>query len=132
MSIQSNSPLSPGVKENGIKKESPTFSTLLSPLEAHLPHITPLVSGSNKPLSYTFAHQIRGLVYYHTAHCESAQDLLTSARCDGFVNQLLIPESGLGESTFYEANANRGSVQMVELIDRLSKKACTRVFLMPN
>jgi hypothetical protein len=48
MSIQSYSPLSPVGKENGIKKESPTFSRLLSPLEAHLPHTTPLVSGSNK------------------------------------------------------------------------------------
>ena len=124
MSIQSYRPLSPVGEENGIQKESPTFSQLLCPLEAHLPHITRLESGSNKPLTYTFAHQIRGLVYYHTAHCESAQDLLESARCDGFVNQLLIPASGLGESTFYEANANRGSVQMIELIDRLSKKAC--------
>jgi hypothetical protein len=124
MSIRSYSPLSPVKEENGNKKESPTFSTLLHPLEAHLPHLTPLVSGSNRPLSYTFAHQIRGLVYYHTAHCESAQDLLESARCDGFVNQLLIPKSGLGESTFYEASANRGGIQMVELIDRLSKKAC--------
>ena len=123
MSIQSYFPLSPYLKENGIKKESPTFSTLLSPLEAHLPHITPLVSGSNKPLTYTFAHQIRGLVYYHTERCTSAQDLLESARCDGFVNQLLIPESGLGESTFYDANANRGSTQLLELVDRLSKKA---------
>ena len=123
MSIQSYSPLSPVLKENGIAKESPTFSTLLSPLEAHLPHITQLVSGSNKPLTYTFAHQIRGLVYYHTESCTSAQDLLESARCDGFVNQLLIPDSGLGESTFYDANANRGSTQMIELVDRLSKKA---------
>jgi hypothetical protein len=102
---------------------SPTFSALLAPLEAQLPHITPLVSGSNKPISYTFTHQIRGLVYYHTETCTSAQDLLESARCDEFVNRLLVPESGLGESTFYEANANRGSTQMIELVDRLSKKA---------
>ena len=46
---------------------------------------------SNKPLSYTFAHQIRGLVYYHTETCTSAQDLLESARCDRFVNGLLVP-----------------------------------------
>lgn len=105
MSIQSYSPLSPVGEENEIPKESPTFSQLLSPLQCQLPHITPLV-------------------YYHLQHCESAQDLLESARCDEFVNHLLVPQTGLGESTFYEANANRGSVQMVELIDRLSKKAC--------
>ncbi len=123
MSILSCSPLSPSVKENGFVKESPTFSTLLSPLEAQLPHLTPLESGSNKPLTYTFAHQIRGLVYYHIETCTSAQDLLFAAKCDGYVNRLLVPDSGLGESTFYEANASRGSTQMIELVDRLSRKA---------
>ncbi len=123
MSILSCSPLSPGVEENGFEKESPTFSALLSPLEAQLSHLTPLESRSNKPLTYTFAHQIRGLVYYHTETCTSAQDLLFAAQCDAFVNRLLVPKSGLGESTFYEANATRGSTQMIELVDRLSKKA---------
>lgn len=123
MSILSSSPLSPSLEENGFGKESPTFSALLSPLEAHLPHLTPLESGSNKPLTYTFAHQIRGLVYYHTETCTSAQDLLFAAHCDGFVNRLLVPKSGLGKSTFYEANASRGSRQLIELVDRLSKKA---------
>ena len=123
MSILSCSPLSPSTKENEFVKESPTFSALLWPLEACLPHLTRLESGSNRPLTYTFAHQIRGLVYYHTETCTSAQDLLFAAKCDGFVNRLLVPPSGLGESTFYEANASRGSTQMVELVDRLSKKA---------
>ena len=123
MSILSCSPLSPIVEEKVFPKGSPTFSALLGPLKACLPHLTPLESGSNRPLTYTFAHQIRGLVYYHTETCTSAQDLLFAARCDGFVNRLLVPESGLGESTFYEANASRGSTQMVELVDRLSKKA---------
>ena len=111
------------VEEKGFPKGSPTFSVLLGPLEACLPYLTPLESGSNKPLTYTFAHQIRGLVYYHTETCTSAQDLLFAARCDGFVNRLLVPPSGLGKSTFYEANASRGSTQMIELVDRLSKKA---------
>ena len=153
MSILSCSPLSPIVEEKGFPKGSPTFSALLEPLKACLPHLTPLESGSNKPLTYTFAHlsacghaqagQIRGLVYYHTETCtpacraergagRSAQDLLFAARCDlsacnaqagGFVNRLLVPPSGLGKSTFYEANASRGSTQMIELVNRLSKKA---------
>ncbi len=132
MSILSCSPLSPIVEEKVFPKGSPTFSALLGPLKAQLPHLTPLESGSNRPLTYTFAHQIRGLVYYHTETCTSAQDLLFAARCDlsacnaqagGFVNRLLVPESGLGESTFYEANASRGSTQMVELVDL---SACLR------
>ena len=157
MSILSCSPLSPIVEEKVFPKGSPTFSALLAPLKAQLPHLTPLESGSNKPLTYTFAHlsacghaqagQIRGLVYYHIETCTSAQDLLFAAKCDGFVNRLLVPESGLGESTFYEANASRGSTQMIELVDlsaclraarrqacnaqagRFSKKACKCVGL---
>jgi hypothetical protein len=93
MSILSCSPLSPIVEEKVFPKESPTFSALIAPLKAQLPHLTPLESGSNKPLTYTFAHQIRGLVYYHTETCtpacraergagRSAQDLLFAARCD--------------------------------------------------
>lgn len=123
MSILSYSPLSPRVEERDSAPPAPTFSVLLAPLEAQLPHITPLISGSNKPLSYTFAHQVRALVYYHTESCTSAQDLLTAACCDDFVNSLLVPESGLGQSTFYEANATRGSLQIMEVMDRLYKKA---------
>ena len=89
MSILSCSPLSPMVEEKGFPKGSPTFSVLLGPLEACLPYLTPLESGSNKPLTYTFAHQIRGLVYYHTETCTSAQE------------REPMPPSGLGKSTFY-------------------------------
>ncbi|MDO8671292.1 MAG: IS4 family transposase, partial [Dehalococcoidia bacterium] len=35
---------------------------------------------------------------------------------------LIVPATGLGESTFYEANANRGSQQLLVLVDRRSKK----------
>jgi hypothetical protein len=127
MPILSYSPLSPGIEEKDIVLPAPTFSTLLAPLEAQLAHITPLVSGSNRPISYTFAHQVRALVYYHTEGCTSAQDLLTAVGCDAFANGLVVPETGLGESTFYEANATRGSLQMMELVDRLFKKASKHV-----
>lgn len=123
MSILSCSPLSPDVEESEFAVSTPTFSTLLMPLEAHLRYLTPLESGSNKPLSYTFAHQVRGLVYYHVEAYTSGQDLLTAAGSDAFVNLLLVPKTGLGESTFYEANATRGSLQMQQLLDRLYKKA---------
>jgi len=123
MSIVSCSPLSPSIEERNFASTSPTFSALLAPLNAQLAYLTPLVSGSNKPLSYTFEYQVRGLVYYHTEGYTSAQDLLQAAGSDEFVNRLLVPETGLGESTFYEANATRGSLQMLELVDRLFKKA---------
>jgi Transposase DDE domain len=126
MSILSSSPLCLPPKE-GIPLASPTFSTLIAPLEAQLPYLTPLVSRSNRPLDFTFDHQVRALVYYHTEAFTSGQDLLQAAQEDPFVHALMVPDTGLGESTFYEANANRGSQQMCELVDRLSKKACKRL-----
>jgi len=122
MSILACSPLSPGIEEKDFALPSPTFSALLAPLEAQLPHLTPLLSGCNRPLSYTFAFQARALVHYHTETYTSAQDLLQAAEEDAFINKLLVPKTGLGESTFYEANATRGSLQMLELMDRLFKK----------
>ena len=39
----------------------------------------------------------------------------------------MVPDTGLEKSTFYEANAQRGSPQMFELMDRLSKQASKRL-----
>ena len=126
MSILSCSPLSVGnnVETNPI---SPTFSMLIAPLETQLPHLTRLVSRSNRPLEFTFSHQVRALIYYHTEACTSGQDLLQAAHADPFVHALMVPDTGLGESTFYEANAQRGSQQMVELVERLAKQASKRL-----
>ena len=111
-------PSPPGESTSG----SPTFSRLIAPLEAQLPYLPPLVSGSNRPLDFTFDFQVRALVYYHTEAFTSAQDLLQAAHDDPWVNHLIVPATGLGESTFYEANATRGSQQLLVLVDRLSKK----------
>ena len=121
MSILSSSPLS-GDNNVEMNSLSPTFSTLIAPLEAQLPYLTPLASRSNRPLDYTFDFQVRALVYYHTEAFTSAQDLLQAAPEDPLANQLIVPSTGLGESTFYEANATRGSQQLLELVDRLAKK----------
>lgn len=128
MSICSFSPLS---VDNNVQMEavSPTFSRLIAPLEAELPSLTPLSSRSHRPLAYTFDFQVRALVYYHTEAFTSAQDLLQAAPEDPLANHLIIPSTGLGESTFYEANATRGSQQLLELVDRLSKKARKRLKL---
>lgn len=107
MSTLSCSLLFPPFYGRDFGKESPTFSMLLAPMEALLPHLTPLESGSNRPLDFTFDFQVRALVYYHTERYTSAQDLLQAAGCDPFARHLIVPEKGLGESTFYEANATR-------------------------
>ena len=121
MSLLSRSPLSSSNKaESGLV--SPTFSTLIAPMEAQLPHLPPLVSGSNRPLEYTFAHPARALVYYHTETFSSGQALLQAAHEDPLAHQLMVPDSGLGKTTFYDANADRGGPQMLALVHRLSKK----------
>lgn len=121
MSILPYSPPFPSNNE-GTGPLSPTFLTLIAPLEAQLPYLPPLVSGSNRSLAFTFDFQVRALVYYHTEAFTSAQDLLQAAHDDPLANRLLVPATGLGESTFYEANATRGSHQLLALVDRLSKR----------
>lgn len=106
---------------------SPSFASLIAPLEGQLPHITPLESKSNRPLSFRFDCQMRALIYYHTEAFTSAQDLLQATEDDPLARQLIVPEEGLGQSTFYEANQSRGAVQMIELLDRLSKKVAKRL-----
>ena len=129
MHIHPSSPLVYPLPSVGSALDSPTFSQLIGPLEAVLPTITPLESGCNKPLSFTFDVQVKSLVYYHTTACTSGQDLLQAMQEDAFVRHTLVPEDGLGESTFYEANAHRGMVQMLEVLARLSKKVSTRLRL---
>lgn len=106
---------------------SPTFSTLVAPLESVFPTITPLESRSNRAITFTFEHQLKSLIYYHTEQYTSAQDLLQAMREDASIRCIMVPESGLGESTFYEANATRGAVQMLEVLDRLSKRVSKRL-----
>ena len=101
---------------------SPAFSQLLSPLKGILPTLTPMESGSNREITFTYNYQIKGLIYYHLEEHSSAKALLESMRRDQFVRQELVPKEGLGNSPFYEVNNNRGVTQTVELFDRLAKK----------
>ncbi len=106
---------------------SPSFATLIKPLDDQLPHITPLESKSNRPLRFSFPYQMRALIYYHVEAFTSAQDLLQATKNDPLARHLIVPEEGLGQSTFYEANQTRGLVQMIELLNRLSKKVSKRL-----
>lgn len=101
---------------------------LISPLEEILPEITPLKSSSNRPITFTFDYQLRSLIYYHTEEFTSAQALLQEMQDeDSFAYHNLVPEEGLGESTFYEANASRGVTQMLEVFDKLARKVSKRL-----
>ena len=134
MSIFSVSPVSLPNICVGASISSPTFSMLTSPLDAILPEITPVATRGNRKITFTFDYQVRILIYYHTEEFDSAQALLQAVDENEFVRHTLVPYEGLGESTFYEANATRGATQMLQVFDRLSKKvsrkdshACHRV-----
>ena len=128
MSILSICPVSLPSIHIGASIESPTFSMLISPLEEILPEITPLKSSSNRPITFTFDYQLRSLIYYHTEEFTSAQALLQEMQDeDSFAYHNLVPEEGLGESTFYEANASRGVTQMLEVFDKLARKVSKRL-----
>ena len=70
---------------------SPSFASLIAPLEGQLPHITPLESKSNRPLRFSFNYQLRALIYYHTEAFSSAQDLLQATAHDPLARALLCP-----------------------------------------
>ncbi len=128
MSIVSISPVSLPNLCVGASIGSPTFSMLTAPLETILTEITPLESASNRCITFTFDYQLKSLIYYHTEEFTSAQALLEEMQDeDGFAHHTLVPETGLGESTFYEANASRGLTQMLEIFGRLVKKASKRL-----
>ena len=128
MSILSVSPVSLPNLYMGASISSPTFSALTAPLETILTEITPLESSSNRPITFTFDHQLRSLIYYHTEEFSSAQALLEEMQDENsFAYHNLVPQAGLGESTFYEANASRGLTQMLEVFDKLSRKVAKRL-----
>jgi hypothetical protein len=99
-------------------------------LETILTEITPLESSCNRPITFTFDYQLKSLIYYHTEEFTSAQALLEEMQDkDSFAHHNLIPEEGLGNSTFYEANTTRGVTQMLEVFGKLSTKAAKRLGL---
>ena len=127
MSILSVSPVPLPTLCVGASISSPTFSMLIAPLETILTEITPLESTSNRCITFTFDYQLKSLIYYHTEEFTSAQALLEEMQAeDSFAHHNLVPETGLGESTFYEANSSRGLTQMLEVFGKLVKKASKR------
>jgi len=84
--------------------------------------LTPLESQCNRPITFTFEHQVKCLIYYHTGEYISAQALLHDMQNDESIKHLVNCPEGFGQSTFYEANSSRGVTQMLEVFDRLAKK----------
>ena len=63
MSILSVSPVSLPNLCLGASISSPTFSALVAPLETILTEIAPLESSCNRPITFTFDHQLKSLIY---------------------------------------------------------------------
>lgn len=127
MSILSFSPVSLAYITTGALIESPTFTKLIAPLESILPTVTPLVSESNREITFTFESQLKCLIYYHVEEHTSAKALLEEIQDSQAIKDILLPQTQLGESTFYEANSHRGAVQALEVFDALSRKVGKRL-----
>ena len=61
-----------------------SYFRLVKPVKDALPLITPLKSRSNRPLTFTFEHQLNSLIWFHLHEHESGRDLLQVLEQDEF------------------------------------------------
>lgn len=113
----------PGQKKNRHK----TYPKLMQPVNVSLPDLTPLTSGSNRPLQMTFEDQINILVYFHLEEHKSGRHLLQILKEDHFARQYVAPEKGIQKSSFFEDISSRGLEQMLELFEKLYVKAARQL-----
>ena len=104
------------------KKIRNTYSTIMAPVNNILPEITPLLSGSNRPLKMTFEDQLNILVYFHLEEQSSGRHLLQVLKEDNFARQHIAPEDGIEKSSFFEDIGSRGLEQMLEVFEKLYDK----------
>jgi len=99
------------------------WEAFCAPLSCQLPYITPLESGSNRPLEFTFGDQIYTLVYFHAEEYSSGCALIEDINDPEQSPPEGLPQDGVPKSTFFEAIHSRGLCQMFEVFERLSRKA---------
>jgi len=104
-------------------RDAPTWELLRGPLVELLPDIAPLVSGSNRAIEFTFSDQVHSLVYFHAEEHTSARGLLEDLNDEKHPPLVGLPQAGVGRSTFCEAIHTRGLPQMLEVFERLGRKA---------
>jgi hypothetical protein len=105
------------------RREAPTWEMLCAPLAEVLPEIPPLVSRGNRPIEFTFSDQVHSLVYFHAEEHTSARGLLEDLNDEKHPPLDGLPQAGVGRTTFCEAIHTRGLTQMLEVFERLSRKA---------
>ncbi len=111
----------------GQKKKHRTYPKLMQSINDTLPDITPLTSGSNRPLQMTFEDQIKILVYFHLEEHQSGRHLLQVLNENHFARQYVAPEKGIQKSSFFEDISSRGLEQMLELFEKLYVKAARQL-----
>jgi hypothetical protein len=110
------------IRPQAVLKNSTTFDRFLQPLQDALEHTTPLKSGSNRPLTFPFEPQIKSLVYLHRQTFDSANHLLQALSEDAIARDMIAPDC-IASSTFYDAIASRGLLQMQEVFSHLAARA---------
>lgn len=110
-----------------LKKKYDTYLKLMMPVNDTLSELTPLTSGSNRPLQMTFEDQINILVYFHLEEHHSGCHLLQVLKENHFARQYVAPDKGIQKSSFFEDISSRGLEQMMELFGKLYMKAAKQL-----
>ena len=91
-----------------VKRKAPlSYKRMFKPALDELPSIPPLVSRSNRPMTFTFEHHLKALVYLHLHEYESGRELLQVMEQDDFARSHIAPPEGVSRSTFFEAINSR-------------------------
>jgi hypothetical protein len=96
---------------------------LFKPALDALSSVTPLRSRSNKPMTFTFEHHLKALVYLHLQEYESGRELLQVLEQDEFARAHLAPPEGVSRSAFFEAMNTRALEQLSQMYHLLQAKA---------
>lgn len=100
-----------------------SYSQLAKPMVHALSLVPPLESRSNKPLKFTFEHQLNSLVWFHLHEHESGRELLQVLDEDDFARTHIAPPEGVSRGAFFEAMNTRGMEQLAQMYHILQGKA---------
>lgn len=100
-----------------------SYVRLVKPVNDALPLITPLKSGSNRPLTFTFEHQLNSLIWFHLHEHASGRELLQVLDQDVFAREHIAPPDGVSRSAFFEAMNSRGVEQLLQMYHLLQRQA---------
>jgi hypothetical protein len=100
-----------------------SYSRLVKPVNDAVSLVTPLVSRSNRPLTFTFEHQLNSLIWFHLHEHESGRELLQVLDQDDFARNHIAPPEGVSRGAFFEAMNTRGVDQLLQMYHILQRQA---------